>query len=252
MERYRSISACLMLSVMLAQSVSVRAEKLIIPIHERHQPPLVLFNNGEFSGIYTDLFREILLRAGLEPEFEATPKMRARILFEEGMSVVSCCDNPAWRKRPKEQQVQMFSESFYTTRDVFIFPQGKKFPIDSLAQLSDKQVAVIRGYGYQGSEWFGERINLGSESELLLFVSLGRADVGIVNDDVARYWLKENAQLIEFGEYHDVATLHIRVHRSRMELLLAINKAITEIIADGTRDKIVQRYKVEKSTQPKQ
>ena len=103
---------------------------------------------------------------------------------------------------------------------------------------------MIRGYGYQGSEWFGERIDIGSESELLLFVSLERADVGIVNEDVARHWLKGREEVIEFGEYHDVATLHVRVHRSRMELLLEINKAITEMIIDGTRDKIVKNYEL--------
>lgn len=246
MKRFRNGFICVTVFILCVVSYPLRAEKLTIPIYERHQPPLVLFRNNEFSGIYIDLFREVLSRSGIEPVFEATPKMRARIQFEEGIAVLSCCDNPAWRARPKEQQVQMFSESFYTTRDIFIFPQGKTFPIHSLAQLSDKKVAVIRGYGYQGSEWFGERIDIGSESELLLFVSLGRADVGIVNEDVARHWLKAQGKAIDFGEYHDVATLHIRVHRSRMELLLAINKAITEMITDGTRDKIIARYNLQK------
>ena len=220
----------------------LRAEELVIPVYERHQPPLVIFKNNEFSGVYIDLFREILSRAGIEPVFKATPKKRVRILFEEGISVLSCCDNPAWRKRPKEQQVQMFSEAFYTTRDIFIFPQGKLFQIDNLAQLSTKKVAVIRGYGYQGSEWFGDRIDIGSESELLQFVSLGWADVGIVNEDVAREWLSGRKAKIEFGSYHDVATLHVRVHRNRMDLLLKINKAISGMIADGTRDAILMRY----------
>lgn len=241
MKRCSSIHICFIMSMLFSVCSFSQAERLTIPIYQRHAP-LMFFDGREFSGIYIDLFREILVRAGIEPVFEITPKMRSRILFEEGVSVVSCCDNPAWRKRPKEQQVQMFSESFYTTRDVFIFPKGKKFKIDSLAQLSDKQVAVIRGYGYQGAEWFGERVDIGSESELLLFVSLGRADVGIVNEDVAKYWLKGQAGSIEFGEYHDVATLHIRVHRTRMELLLMINKAITELTADGTRDNIIKSY----------
>jgi len=232
----------LILPMFIIGTHSLCAEVQVIPVYERHQAPLVLFNNNEFSGIYIDLFREILLRAGIEPVFRATPKKRVRILFEEGISVLSCCDNPAWRKRPKEQQVQMFSEAFYTTRDIFIFPEGKKFEIDNLAQLSTKKVAVIRGYGYQGSEWFGERIDIGSESELLLFMSLGRADVGIVNEDVARVWLAGRKAKIEFGSYHDIATLHIRVHRNRMDLLLKINKAISEMIADGTRDTILKYY----------
>ena len=133
MERVLNIRTSIAFLVLFAFSCMLYAEKLVIPIYERHQPPLVLFKEHEFSGIYIDLFKEILLRAGIEPVFEATPKMRARILFEEGLSVLSCCDNPAWRERPKEQQVQMFSESFYTTRDIFVFPKGEKFPIDSLA-----------------------------------------------------------------------------------------------------------------------
>jgi hypothetical protein len=232
----------LTLPMLFMVNTELCAEKLVIPVYERHQPPLVVFHNKKFSGVYIDLFREILLRAGIEPVFQPTPKKRVRILFEEGVSVLSCCDNPAWRMRPKEQQVQMFSESFYTTRDVFIFPEGKLFKVDNLAQLSTKKVAVIRGYGYQGSEWFGERIDIGSESELMQFIAFGRADVGIINEDVAREWLSGRQARIEFGNYHDVATLHVRVHRNRMDLLLSINKAISEMIADGTRDAILKRY----------
>ncbi len=220
----------------------VHAEELVIPVYDRHQPPLVLLDDGAISGIYVDLFREILTRAGIAPRFVSVPKRRARIMFEEGESVLSCCDNPVWRTRPKEQQVQMFSVAFYNTRDVFVFPVGKRFEIDNLSTLSDKRVAVIRGYGYRGSEWFGERVDIAIESELLEFIALGRADVAIVNDDVAKLWLFENGPKVELGSYHDIASLHVRVHRKREDLLPKINEAIGDIIRDGTRDRIVNRY----------
>jgi len=218
------------------------AEEFIIPIYDHHQPPLVLFNQGEASGIYIDLFREILIRANIESTFVVVPKKRARMMFEEGDSLISCCDNPAWRTRPKEQKVQLFSFAFYNTKDIFIFPKGKKFSIDDLSSLTTKSVAVIRGYGYRGSEWFGERNDFGGEYDLLKFISLGRADVGIVNHDVAKRWVLENGSKIELGSYHDIASLHVRVHRKRQNLLPNINQAISSIISDGTREEIIGRY----------
>ena len=88
-----------------------------------------------------------------------------------------------------------------------MFPKGAGFLIDDLSKLSDKRVATLHGYGYRGAEWFGDRIDHHAESNLLSFVALGRADVGIVNQDVAKYWSKDNPNLIDFGSEHDYAPL---------------------------------------------
>lgn len=70
----------------------------------------------------------------------------------------------------------------------------------------------------------------------------GRADVGIVNEDIARHWVLKNGPQIEIGDAHDIADLKIRVHKKRSDLLPRINKAIEDIINSGKRDNIVNKY----------
>jgi len=222
---------------------SAFAERLIVPIDDKFQPPLVMHEDSFYSGIYFDLYEEILVRAGIQPEFLAMPKIRSRVMFEQGELLVACCGNPAWRKRPKEQEVQIFSDPFYHSKDVFIFPKSKGITkITDLTQLNDKKVAVKRGYGYRGEEAFGERVELNSESDLINFVALGRADIGIVNEDVVRNWMQYHGNKVLIGDFHDIATLHLRVHKTRRELLPKINLAIQSILQDGTLEKIRAKY----------
>ena len=218
------------------------ADKLSVPINEQSQPPLMLVEHEPFSGIYIDLFRLTLETAGIQYEFIKVPKIRARVMFENGEVVLSCCGNPNWRTRAKEQQVQLFSNSFYSTKDVYIFPSDKSFEIKSVSSLSDKLVALKRGYNYRGEKRFGKKAHLSTQSALLEFVAKGRADVGIINEDIARHWLTSNKNQIILGPAHDVADLHIRVHKKRADLLPRINHAIKQLIKSGQRDKIVNSY----------
>jgi len=203
---------------------------------------MVIKNDNKLTGIYIELFRTALEKIDITPEFVLMPKMRARILFETGESTLSCCDNPAWRTRPLEQSVQLFTDAFYSTKDVFVFPKDKRFDIPDLTILSDKRVAAIRGYGYSGSEWFGYRVDLTTEKDLLEFIAADRADVGIVNELIFKYWQKKNPDAVTIGGTHDFATLHFRVHRKRHDLLEPLNKAINDIISSGLRDKIINRF----------
>ncbi|GEM_PF-1787117 len=235
------ILALIVITVLTTFSPAV-AEPLQVPFHDTTKAPLVINNDGKLSGIYPDIFRAVMKQAGIEVKLTPTPKLRVRRYFETGQAVLSCCDNPAWRQRPLEHSVQLFSRPFYITRDIFVFRPHNARPIEDLKDLANLTVAVIRGYGYQGEEWFGERTDFIDETAVMQAVAFGRTDVGIVNQDVALHWMGQNPGKIETGNLHDSASLHIRIHRSRADLLKPINKAILDIIEDGTRDRIIERY----------
>jgi ABC-type amino acid transport substrate-binding protein len=216
------------------------AEEITVPIYDQERAPLSMQIDGEPRGIYTDLFREILRLADIQPTLVPIPPMRRRVGFETQLYEISCCANPAWRQRPREQEIQLFSQQFYWTKDVFVFPKGKSFTLNNLSLLADKRVAVVRGFDYRGSEHFGERINYNNEVTLIRALALGRADVGIVNEDI----LSASPQRahVDVGPIHDEASLHIRIHRSREDLVDPINNAIERIIQNGKRDQIVKGY----------
>ncbi|MAY41510.1 MULTISPECIES: transporter substrate-binding domain-containing protein [unclassified Neptuniibacter] len=98
----------------------------------------------------------------------------------------------------------------------------------------------MRGFDYRGSEHFGERINYNNEVTLIRALALGRADVGIVNEDILS--ASPQRSHVDMGPIHDEASLHIRIHRSREDLVDPINNAIERIILNGKRDQIVKGY----------
>lgn len=213
---------------------------LKVPIYDTTRAPLVIVQDGGVTGIYPEMFREILNRAGINFQFVPAPAMRRRVLFENGEYLLSCCGNPAWRNRPLETAVQLFSDQFFVSRDVFVFPRGGRFAINSMQDLADKSVGTVLGFDYQGSEWFGTRLDFKNEVNVLRRLSEGGLDVAIVNREVFKAF--GQADRLEEGPIHDEASLHIRIHRSRADLLPAINSAIADFIRDGTRDAIHHRF----------
>lgn len=225
----------------LLASPGARCEPLVISVYNENRGPLSRISpGGTVSGLYPDLFAAVLNRAGIGHTFRPVPQNRRRVEFANGDQVLDCCSNPAWRTQPREVAVQVFSDPIYETRDIFVFPKGKAFAITEMADLQTKSVAVVRGFGYAGSEWFGQRIDLDNEEALIKFVSLGRADVGISNDVIVQ--ASRFRDRIEIGPIHAEASLHIRVHRSRLDLLDPINAAISSLVLDGTIEDLERKY----------
>lgn len=242
MRLHRQPLACLLLAGLLSTSTTRAAEPMIIPVYDQQRPPLVIIENSKFSGIYIDLFSEILTGAGIEFTFIPIPKQRARIMFERGEAMLSCCDNPAWRTRDDELKVQLFSDAMHYTHDLYVFPRGKVFDTEDLNALRTRHIVLVRGYGYRASEYFGTRFDLESESKILEFLSLGRADVAIINEDVLHNWMLAHPDTVVAGKCHDNASLHIRVHRQRSDLLEPINQSIKRLIKSGKREDILKKY----------
>lgn len=199
----------------------------------------MIIENAHFSGIYIDLFREVLNGAGIQFTLIPIPKQRARIMFERGEAMLSCCDNPSWRMRDEELKVQLFSDALHDTHDLYVFPKGKAFDTKDLRM---RHIALVRGYGYRASEYFGTRFDLESESKVLEFLSLGRADVAIINENVLQNWMLTHPNSVVPGKCHDNASLHIRVHRQRSDLLEPINQSIKRMIESGKREEILRKY----------
>ncbi len=231
----------LMLPVMALQAQTDTNEPLILPIYDNDKPPLAYKEKGEYRGIYIDLFKAVLDEAGIRYRFVPMPASRNQRMFEQGKIAMACCVNPAWYKEPQQQQMQLFSYPLFYTQDMFVFPPGKTFSIDDLAVLRDKRVALVRGYGYIGSENFSERIDLKNEQAVLDFIALGRADVAIVNERALDYWLARHPGAVVKGPVHDRATLHIQLHRNWHELLGPLNQAITTLLDTGTVEIILAK-----------
>lgn len=212
-----------------------------IPFYDSNRPPLI-FVGEHIYGIHADIFKKVLLQSGIKFSFQPTPHLRRRLLFEAGEVVIDCCSNPAWRQRPLESKLQLFSIPIDESADHYIFNQDKQLQVNAFSDLKDKVVGVIRGFSYSGSEYFGHTVKVKTEKQLLELVNLQRVDLAIVNKHVAKYYVNKKQLNIVIGPLHDKKTLHIRLHKSYAELLPKINRSIELLVQSGEKDSIIKRY----------
>ena len=135
---------------------------------------------------------------------------------------------PAFRDRPEEQAIQLFSDSFYEVREHYVFRRGETVPITDPEQLQNYSFAGVRGFEYSFSNY------------LSTLIHKGRANLGTINDGDFAKLMAENPHDVELGEIIFTSDLRIRLHKSRSDLLPRINAAIARLNADNRLKKMVE------------
>ncbi len=184
------------------------------------------------SPALTQAWHSILNEAGLDTMVVAVPQGRRRRLFIDGFIVLDCCAIPAFRNRPEEQAVQLFSDSFAEVNEHYVFPRGKTVDITEPEQLRAYRFAGVRGFQYQSSEYFGSRIDGRSVDDVLTLIHMGRANLGTINARDFHKLMAENPRDVELGGIIFTSGLRVRLHKKRADLLPRINEAIARLKAD--------------------
>lgn len=219
-------------------------EKWILPIPDHVRPPFSYQTDQGYQGIFVDLMQEVAQRIDVVIEEKTYPIVRRRELFVRGDLVITCCVNPVWRDKPEEKAVQLFSDPIYNSREMFLFPPQKAFPIPTPEALQNKTVVTIKGFNYLGEEHFGARLDVRDPEQIVHMVARGRGDVGLLQYEVAKYHAAVQGVDIIIGPIHHAAPLHIRLHKSKAAHMVKINKAIAEMKANGIIKQIFEKYMV--------
>lgn len=203
--------------------------------------PITLKVGQSDSEGFEAAWRAILLEAGITPEFVDVPVERKRRLFAEGAIVLDCCAAPMWRMRAEEMAVQRWSDTFYLTREQFVFPEGRMKEIDQPEDLLALRVATIAGFDYQDRSFFGVEVPGRNMEEVLKLIAAGRADVGIIsNVDFLSVSHKVPAKFV-LGDVRVRAQQKVRVHQSVAYLLPRINAAITRLNQEGRLIELLEK-----------
>lgn len=220
---------------------STFAEKIYeIPIYDHSREPLVIIKEGKYSGLFIEALELILDRAQVKFKFIPLPNERRRQGFIDEKYLISCCSNESWRTKNEEVKIQRFSDFFLESNDIFIFSDQKLLKVKDLSKL---KFALIKGYDYGGFEnSIEKKYSLQTESTLLSFLSLGRAQVGIIDESIFDFYSSVNSSLYK-GRLFKSSKLKIRVNKKEMALLESINKAIKELKNDGAFNLIKEKYK---------
>ena len=168
-------------------------------------------------------------------------------MFRDGQVQLECCVSQQWRTAPEQVEVTLWTEPMLEAHEVLVFAPGHAFAFTQLADLRGKTIATVRGYGYAGSEYF-RRHDSPDAIALLYKVAHGRSQAGIIDRLELAYLRHGHPQLqsgsarVEEGPVINSSELRIRLHRSRAELLPALNAAIAQLRRDGSLQRIMSRY----------
>lgn len=189
---------------------------------------------GESDSVgFSTVWREIIKEAGIDAAMLEVPNERKRRLFVAGRIQLDCCAAPQWRTRPEEVEAQLWSKTFYVTREHFLFKAGAPFNVATSADLQKLRVATVQGFEYEDQNHFGTEVAGITIEDVFRLLDAGRADIGIVSN-VDFYLLapKLSGNFI-LGPVRIRAPQKIRVHRSSSHLLPLIDDAIMRLKREG-------------------
>ncbi len=206
-------------------------------------PPFENLENGEAVGFEMDLAREIGARMGLEVDiqnkkFDAiVPAIAAGGSADVGASGITIT--------PEREEQVLFTDSVYDSNQAIVVM--KDSGVTEVAQLEGKTIAAQSGT--TGSDWARENIANSTVTDFdeatACFAALqsGKADAVSIDLPVAAEYLKtayQDAQIIQetpTGEQYGLA-----INKDNVALQEAINKALAEMRADGTYQKLYDQW----------
>ena len=224
----------------------VKDGKLIMATNAAFPPYEMTDDNGKFIGIDVEVAQAIADKLGLELEIdnmeftaalEAAQKGKADMVMA-GVTVT-----------PDREMVMDFSNSYATGIQVVIVPENSdiKTPDDLEGKKIGTQMGTT-GYLYCSDTpengGFGEENVVAYDNGITAVQALlkGQIDCIVIDNAPAQAFVKENAGLKILETEFAVENYAIGFTKGNTALKEAVNKALAELIADGTIKQIVDKY----------
>ena len=146
--------------------------------------------------------------------------------------------------KPERLESVDFSIPYYKATQVMIVKEGSD--IKTAADMADKKIVVIQGYtGESCVKDMGfkyEAFKKGSEA--ILELVNGKCDVVVIDSATAKKYVADNPGLtiVEDPDTFASEEYAIAVQKGNKELLDTINKAIEQMLSDGTISELSAQY----------
>ena len=226
-------------------SMTIEKGKLIMSTNAEFPPYEMTTDDGGFAGIDIEIAQAIADKLGLELVIDDMDFDGALLAVQQGKSDIVMAGVTVNEKR---QKVMDFSNTYATGVQVVIVKEGSDVTMDN---LGDKLIGTQRGttgYIYASDSvengGYGEDHVVAYDNGITAVQALmnGQVDAVIIDNAPAQEFVKANPGLTILEGEWAVEDYAIGVGKNNTELLNAINKALEELIADGTVQKIVDKY----------
>lgn len=205
-------------------------------------PPYEYVEGGEIVGIDAEIADAIAKELGMEleiadVEFDSIVAGVSSGKYDMGMAGMTV--------DPDRQKSVNFSDSYATGVQVVIVKEGSSIQtVDDLS--SDLKIGAQQGTtgALYAAEDYGQDavVNFNKGADAVQALVAGKVDCVIIDSEPAKSFVKANEGLKILDTEYAVEDYAICVAKDNEELLDKINDALDKLKADGTIDKIIQKY----------
>ena len=240
--------ASMSLEELKAELTTVTEGKLTMSTNATFPPYEMLADDGSFEGIDVEVAGAIAEKLGLELQIDDM-SFDAALLAVQGDSPKADIVIAGVTVTEDRQLVMNFSDSYATGIQVVIVKEGSD--IKSIDDLEGKKIGTqmgTTGYIYCSDTpengGYGEENVIAYDSGITAVQALvnGQVDCVVIDNEPAQAYVKANAGLSILDTEFTNEDYAIGMNKGNACLLAAVNAAMAELKADGTFQKIVDKY----------
>lgn len=244
MRSFLLVMLCLLSGRMaIAESTIVRAI-----VSASNAPPYALFDENDHlsSGISKDILDELSNRTKLNWQYLPLPRGRVEQWLQRDDADIACFLNPAWVEQPEQL---VWSPALFTTQQVIV-RRSTSPAIQNITDLFGKRLGTDRGFSYPELDTvFSQRLAVRDDASSLQ-INLNRLQKqrldAVLTVDLA--YLYHQQQYPSEGLQADPlwaepANVYCALNQHQPELTARLLLTLQQMVADGTIDAILQRYR---------
>ena len=225
-----------------AEMTTAEAGVLHMATNAAFPPYEMISDNDGFEGIDVEIATEIARKLGLELVVDDMEFGSVITSVQSGKSDIAMAGLTVTEER--KQNVD-FTTSYATGIQVIIVPEDSDIlTVDDLA--NDKMIGVqdgTTGYIYCSDDYGEDHITSYTNGAMAIeALKGGKVDAVVIDNEPARAFVAANDGLKILDTEYIVENYAIGVSKDNPGLCEAVNNALTELIADGTVQMIVDKY----------
>ncbi|MEW6983842.1 substrate-binding periplasmic protein [Colwelliaceae bacterium 6471] len=223
---------------------TVSSETFRVALYHKGNPPYSIITENGPSGIFVDIFKRLEQLTPHKFVYRELPVARALKEFDEGNIDIEPGVNEQWRQARKI--VGLYSIPFEISTEVIVFK--KENAINTINDLYDKHVGIVRGYSYPNFEKaFNEnkiiKVENLSESILLKQLITNRLQYVFIGFRTILYYQQQPIyKQLAIGEIVSEVQAKMRIHPSKAHFLPELNAGLKLMLENGDIEKIYQKY----------
>jgi polar amino acid transport system substrate-binding protein len=219
----------------------IKADGKIVVASEGAFPPFNYFQGPKLSGFEIDIAEAMAKKMGVKIEWKALSfdALLAGLRQDRWDLVIA-----SFGITPERSKAVTFTNPHYCSGGVIV---AKDPAVKSAGDLAGKVVAVQTGTTYlenvQKLPGLKEVKNYPKDTDAFAAMVAGRADAWVTDKFVAKTALSANAGAgLHMGEFVFVERIASAIKKGNASLEAAVNKALAEMLADGTYETISKKY----------